>query len=495
MTASASPPMVHDDTSNSARKAPLGVKFKLLYGSGALIDGISNGALSYFLLFYLTSVCGLSGTQAGTALLVGLLIDSIGDPVIGLLSDNTQSKTGRRYPYLLYSTVPVALMFGLLFSIPTWMTGVPLFLYASICAMALRIGLSLFILPHVAVGAEVTEDYHERSSIVSYRIPFSMLGTFLVIGLGLGVFMAGPEGLVHRAAYAQFAWTCAGIMAVAGLVAARATRQVLPRLHASQPSEGHIVTRFVRELGEIFRNRSFVVLFLAVLAFFVAQGAAGALALYLNRYFWNLSAGSVQLVLIGATLGPFIGVPVAALAVRKIEKKTLVIVSFVTFVLCQAWPPLAGIAGLMPANESVLGILFANALLGGAALVAVAISAQSMMADAADEHEFLFGVRREGLFFSGLTLAVKAATGLGGFIAGSALDFIRFPIEIVKQGGNLQLSEATVRNLGLIGGPLPAVITLLAPIALLAYSLSRKKHAAILEELDNRRHRDPLVQD
>nr|WP_302054116.1 MFS transporter [Sphingomonas tagetis] len=459
----------------------------MLYGSGGMIDGITAGSLTYFLLFYLTTVCGLSGTAAGTTLLVGLLIDAVADPLIGLISDNTRSKWGRRYPYLLYGSVPLALLFGLLFSIPSWLSGTGLLLYAGLIAMLLRLCLSVFMLPHVAVGAEVTDDYVERSSIVSYRICFNMLGTFLAIGLGLGVFMAGTDGLLQRDAYVPFGWVCAALIAASGLTAAFATKTVLPRLHAPAPGIGATIPRFARELGEMFRNRSFVVLFVAVAAFFVAQGAAGALALYLNRYFWNLSTEAVQLVLVGATLGPFVGAPLTALLARIFEKKTLAIANFLAFVVTQAWPPLAHMAGVLdPADSLVVPILLFNAVCSGAALVGVAISGQSMMADATDEHEHRFGVRREALFFSGLTLAVKAASGVGGFIAGVALDVIQFPTAAAAKGGELSLAPELIRNLGLVAGPLPATITLIAPLALLGYTLSRQRHMAILSDLAKR---------
>jgi GPH family glycoside/pentoside/hexuronide:cation symporter len=472
-----------------ARRAPLGVKFKVLYGSGALIEGITTAALTYFLLFYLTAVCGLSGVLAGTAMFLGLLIDALIDPLIGLVSDNTRSRLGRRLPYLLFGTVPLAIAFALLFSIPAGVGGMGLMFYATLCSMAVRIGQSIFNLPYVAVGAEVTDDYDERSSIATYRVSFSMLGTFLAIGLGLGVFMAGANGLNDRPSYIPFGWTCAALICLGGFGGAAATRSVLPRLHAAAPVHGSAIRQFVAELRDIFRNRSFVVLFVASLAFFVAQGMAGALAIYINKYFWKLSTSGVQLVLVGATLGPILGVPVYAILSGRMEKRRLTIINFMVFVLGQMWSPLARLAGLLPDSESVItGILFANALLAGSALVGAAIGAQSMMADAVDEHEHLFGVRREGLFFSGLAFAVKAASGLGGFLAGASLDLIRFPTELVSKGGNVQISEEIIRYLGIIAGPVPALITLLAPLTLFAYTLSRKRHAAILLDLEARRH-------
>lgn len=475
--------------SSVARRAPLDVKFKMLYGSGALIEGITTAALTYFLLFYLTAVCGLSGVLAGTAMFLGLLIDALVDPFIGLLSDNTRSRFGRRLPYMLFGTVPLAIVFALMFSIPAGVDGMALMFYATLCSMAVRVGQSVFNLPYVAVGAEVTDDYNERSSVATYRVSFSMLGTFLAIGLGLGVFMAGPGGLNDRPSYIPFGWTCAALICLAGFGGVAATRRVLPRLHEAAPAQGSAIGRFVTELRDIFRNRSFVVLFLGTLAFFVAQGMAGALAIYINKYFWNLPTSGVQLVLIGATLGPIAGVPVYALLSGRIEKKKLTIINFMVFVVGQMWPPLARLAGWLPDNVSVItGILFANALVAGSALVGAAIGAQSMMADAVDEHEHMFGVRREGLFFSGLAFAVKAASGLGGFLAGAGLDLIHFPTDLVSKGGDVQVPQEIIRQLGLIGGPVPALITLLAPLALLAYTLSRKRHAAILLDLEARRY-------
>jgi NAD(P)H-flavin reductase/ferredoxin len=202
----------------------------------------------------------------------------------------------------------------------------------------------------------------------------------------------------------------------------------------------------------------------------------------------DLSTSGVQLVLIGATLGPFLGVPVYAVLSRRMDKRKLTIINFMVFVLGQMWPPLARLAGLFPESAAlVTGILFCNALLAGSALVGAAIGAQSMMADAVDEHEHLFGVRREGLFFSGLAFAVKAASGLGGFLAGASLDIIRFPTDMVSKGVDVPVAAEIVRNLGLFAGPVPALVTLLAPLTLLAYRLTRKRHAVILHELEARR--------
>ena len=115
------------------------------------------------------------------------------------------------------------------------------------------------------------------------------------------------------------------------------------------------------------------------------------------------------------------------------------------------------------------------------------IGFQSMLADTADEHEWLFGVRREGLFFSGLTLAYKAASGLGGLIAGLALDAIRFPADLAAQGPGATVPAAVLDRLALISGPLPAAFAMLSPLFLLGYHLTRARHAQIVRDLEQRK--------
>jgi GPH family glycoside/pentoside/hexuronide:cation symporter len=303
--------------------------------------------------------------------------------------------------------------------------------------------------------------------------------------LGLGVFMSGAAGLLERDNYVPFAWACAAVVVLVGLIAIGAVRGVLPRLHGAQPSEAHFLSGFVRELVDLLRNRSFLVLFGTVLIYFLAYSTSVSLALHATRYFWKLDPFAIQLVLLSTALGPLLGAPISSFALRYVEKRTLTIVAFVAISLLQLWPPLLQLLGLLSLSSvGTAAVLFANSMLVGTAMIAAGIGFQSMLADTADEHEWLFGVRREGLFFSGLTLAYKAASGLGGLIAGLALDAIHFPTDLAAKGSALIIPSEVVTKLGLIAGPLPAAFSAIAPLFLLAYGLTRKKHAQIIAELE-----------
>jgi GPH family glycoside/pentoside/hexuronide:cation symporter len=190
---------------------------------------------------------------------------------------------------------------------------------------------------------------------------------------------------------------------------------------------------------------------------------------------------------LSSTFGPLLGAPISAVALRYIEKRTLSIGAFLAIALLQMWPPLFHLYGpiaLSPAAATAL--LTVNGLLVGTAIMIGGVGFQSMLADTADEHEWLFGVRREGLFFSGLTLAYKASAALGGLIAGIALDAIHFPTDIASKGADMTIPGDVVAKLGLIAGPLPAAFAALAPLFLLGYHLTRKRHKQILHELEQR---------
>jgi GPH family glycoside/pentoside/hexuronide:cation symporter len=478
---------VDEAAASAARAAPLSRRFKAAYGAGAIADGIAAAGFGFFLLFYLTAVCGMSGTAAGMAKLIALLIDGVADPAIGLASDRLRSRFGRRLPFMVCGLLPFAGAFGLLFSMPDSLTGLAQFAYATACLVVLRLSLSFFVLPFTAVGAEVTDDYRERASIVAFRLSFQNVGILIGVVLGLGVFMTGAGGLLDRDNYVPFAWTCAAAMVLAGLVAIAAVQRALPRLHGPEDSGRGFLSGFATEMVELARNRSFLILFGTVLIYFLAYSAHVSLALHASRYFWKLDTPAIQLILLSTTLGPLLGAPISAFALRHIEKRTLSIAAFLAIALFLVWPPLLqlyGPAPLGPAAATVLLII--NGLLVGTAIMVGGIGFQSMLADTADEHEWLFGVRREGLFFSGLTLAFKAASGLGGLIAGLALDAIRFPTDLASRGPDAVIPGPVLDRLALISGPLPAVIAALAPLFLFGYHLTRQKHAKIIADLEQR---------
>jgi GPH family glycoside/pentoside/hexuronide:cation symporter len=144
------------------------------------------------------------------------------------------------------------------------------------------------------------------------------------------------------------------------------------------------------------------------------------------------------------------------------------------------------LSGVIPLSAAIPTLAAAVAIATIGASIAL-IGFQSMMADAADEHEHLFFARREGLYFAGITTSAKASSGIGAFIAGVALDLIGFPHGAGAHGAAAHIPPETIRNLGLVYGPGAAICTAIAIVVLFGYRLDRSGHAKIRQELDQRR--------
>ncbi|HXV01564.1 MAG TPA: MFS transporter [Caulobacteraceae bacterium] len=469
------------------RRTPLSLGFKAIYGAGTLADSIVQTALNLFLFFYLTAVCGLSNGLAGLSLFVALAVDAVGDPLVGSLSDNSWTRWGRRHPFMLAGAFPLAAALGLLFSVPAGLTGWRLFTYATVCSIAVRVSHSVFLLPYTALGAELSDDYAERTNIAAARILFTVVGTFACVALGMVVFMGGPGGLLRRAGYVPFAWFCAAIGLVGALIAIFGTLSGLPRLHRVAPARLPLAVQFVRDIAELFRNRSFVVLFITLLLLFTGQGVSAALTLHATKFFWNLPPTIIQAITLAAPLGILVGVPVSVLVSNRFEKRRVVLWALLALTAYYGVMPVLQILHVLPTGVALWATLIVMTVGVGAVTACAAISFNSMMADAADEHEAKFGTRREALYFAGLNFAAKAASGLGSLVAGLGLDAIGFPTNLAAHGAQIHIAGPVVRQLGLIVGPGVGSIFAVAIAVFAGYRLDRSAYARIQRSLDERR--------
>jgi GPH family glycoside/pentoside/hexuronide:cation symporter len=467
-------------------RLPLGRKAG--YGAGQLVELIVSSMLNIFVLFYVSAVCGLPGGLAGLALGAGMVVDAVVDPLIGSLSDGWRSRLGRRVPFMAVSLLPIVLAFNLIFALPSGLKPAALFLWLMLLSVSLRIALSLFTLPYQALGAELSDDYDERSSIAAWRWGIGIIGTIAVVSLGYGVFLSGPAGLSQRAGYLRLTMTLSVLLLAGAFIAIRQGLATRGLQHTAEPPGEAIHVRLLGEMREMWRNRTFRVLFAASLLFYIEVGVNQALALHVATFFWRLSSGQMQAVFVPAVLGLALGAPLAGCLGQHMEKRTMLLIGMVGMVACHALPTSLRLVGLLPlTGNALIGLLSPVVLLGGVMMALSIIAFVSIIPDAADEHELLFGARREGLYFAGWSFANKAATGAGVLIAGVVLQLIAFPTHLTAQGDAAALPQRTVDGLGFYGGPGAAILSLAGIALVLLYRIDKKAHARIIGELSARR--------
>jgi glycoside/pentoside/hexuronide:cation symporter, GPH family len=473
------------DLEASRAPARLTTTTKLFYGLGETAEGLKTATLETFLFFYYVQVVGLSGALAGAALMVALLVDGVSDPLVGAWSDKVWTRLGRRHPFLYAAPAPLALALYGLFRPPTGLSPVELFVWLAALAVCSRVAMTLYFVPHMALGAELSQDFGERVSVAGYRVLFGYLGRILALGLAFQVFFHATTS--HRAgqldptSYPPFAMTCGVLVVIFVVTSALGTQGPTLRMAIPvrrRPSPGINVWG---QLTLAMRSTSFSSLFFALLVMYVFGGVQATLALHMNTYFWRLAPGQAQFVFYASLAGFILGIPITRPLANRFDKKRVYMAGVGASCLILSAPTILRLLGWFPANgePAVLPILVAaNLVYGLVGSVPVVLSA-AMLADLADEFEFTHGYRQEGLFFGVNAFCRKASLGLGGAMAGVTLDLIGFPSKIVPAAAP---SDALIR-LGMVFGPGVLVILFGGLGLLLPYNLTREKHRQIVQAL------------
>ena len=467
-------------------KPPLTRGIKVSYGVGQAAEGIKNAAFNVFVFFYYTQVLGLPTVYTGIAIGIALAVDSITDPLIGSLSDNWQGSNGRRHPFLYASILPLGLFFIGLFS-PPELGEFALFAWLTVFSVGTRAMMTLYYVPHVSLGAELSDDFNERTEVVAYRYFFSYVGGILTFAIGFLIYF--PDTQFNDEAYTPFGITLSLLMMATILVTALGTRKrflYLPasRINGEPVSVRTVLRKTLLEIRSAITNRSFRWLFSGVLIVFAMVGVDNALNLHMNTYFWELQGGGNLLFFAATPVGALLGTAIASTLTRWFDKKPSVIMGTLCWALCQVIPVVLRLLGWFPENGTteLLYSLIAIKFIQGLGVVQALVAFNSMVADVVDEHELITGMRQEGIFFSSVSFSNKMTSGIGTVAAGFALAFIDWPTGADVQTAS-DISAETIAWLGLIYGPIVSGFALVSAYCYSKYGLNRQRHAEIVEEL------------
>lgn len=412
-----------------ARRLPLPVT--LAYGFGAAAYGVKDFGFSTFLLLFYNQVLGLPAAQVGLAIGAALIIDAFIDPAVGFLSDRTDSRWGRRHPWMLAAALPIALGWLALWNPPELSRGAML-AWAFITAVIVRTAVSAYEVPSQALTPELSADYDERTRITAYRYLFGWAGGLGMLILTYAVFLVpGPEGgsgVLNRAGYVGFSIASTAAMLTAILVSTLGTANEilsLPRpVIERRPLSGYFL-----ELVETVRNPAFATLMAAGLCFYTAHGISFALSNYLYIHVWRMEGGAFNWL--GAALfgGAVLAFTIAPVMGRRMGKPRAAMLFMTASSMLLSLPYALRFAGLFPAtgDPTMLPLLLFIFLLNAACAVSATILGASMMADVVEHSEAETGRRSEGVFFAGAFFVQKCTSGLGILLVGSLLSLVGFP--------------------------------------------------------------------
>ena len=459
----------------------LNTSFKVNYSIGSIPNGIKTDTFTFFLLFFYSNIIGLNPALAGTAIFIALCVDAITDPLMGTISDRTNSYIGRRHPFMFISFIPMSVGYILLFAPrQDWdLSQNDLFLWMTTFTIITRIGMTLFDIPHRAFGGEITKNYEERTLLMSWREMFAWIAGLGNAFLGYGVFFSStteyPQGQLNPDAWFPFALTGAILMIVSVLYCSYTTRDQAKNL--SKWSGTISLLSILTELKIALSNRSFMIFFFGNLFLSLSWGLANTLTLFVNTYFWDFEATQIKYFLPVYFVGTIFAFYLTPKMVKRFNKRNIVLICISMVGLLSPAAFILYNLGLTPENGSYELVFFISTFLVFLItfnIVGIMVR-DSMIGDIADEVELQSGKRQEGILFAAVGFMQKLNAGLGTFFAGQVLSLINFD--------RLNHTAEQAYTLAFVQGPVTTLLMIIPIIIFSMYSLTAQKHRDILEKL------------
>jgi Na+/melibiose symporter-like transporter len=459
-------------------------RFKVDYSVGAIANGIKTDTFTFFLLFFYSRVIGLDPLLASLAIGLALIIDSFTDPLMGTISDRTNTKYGRRHPFMFVSFLPIAIFYILLFTPkPDWgLSQSQLFWWMFISASMTRIGMTFFEVPHRSFGAEITKDYLERTKLFSWREMFAWTAGICNAFLAYNIFFKStPEysyGQLNPDAYFPLAITGAFMMVLSIIYSSLSTIKEIDNLSSWKGSIS--ISEIFSELKIAISNKSFILFFLGSLSLSISWGLLNSLTLFINTDFWGLKGNQIGIFLYIYFCAAFVAFYITPKLVSKIGKRNFVL--FCVFGVAFA-SPIAFISynlGLTPDKGSSSLVLFLCLPLVVISTLSIAgnMTRDAMIGDIADEVDLQSGKRQEGVLYSAVSFVQKVNTAIGALTGGLTL----WVLNITKETPTYDQAYSLFFVQGVIG---PALL-LIPIIFFYFYSLDFKRHQEILLALKKR---------
>lgn len=464
-----------------AARVPMSIK--LGYGFGAIAYGIKDNGFATFLLLFYNQVVGLPAASVGLVIAVALVFDAFIDPLLGLASDRTRSRWGRRHPWLYASILPIVISWMLLWHPPEWgETGLLAWLFVT--AILARAAIATNEVPSLALAPELTRDYHERTIVIRYRYLFGWFGGLGFLMLAYGWFLAPPRGAqsgpLAMTGYGNYGVAGAIAMAAAVLISALVThRFVVSR--ALPPVPRQSLRETLIAIRETLANRGFLVLMIGGILAYTAQGMSFSASNYLLGFVWELRPA--QFLLYSITL--FCGVVVAFLIVaplgRALGKPRATALLYAMSAMLVTSPYLLRLADTFPppGDPALLPAFLAFSLFSTATNVGAFMTGASMMSDVVEASEETTGRREEGLFFSGALFMQKCSSGIGIMLTGLILGVAQFP-ENALPG---QVRDTILDRMTLIFCAVYLLLVIGGSLITLRFPFGRAEHEARLAKL------------
>lgn len=414
-----------------------------------------NGA-SVLLLYFLVTFVKIEPVLAGALLFGSKMLDVVTDPPMGLISDRTRSRYGRRRPWLLGASFFCGLSFALLFNVPEAGPG-PSVVFVGAALALYALSYTAFQVPYMAMPAEMTDDYHQRTKVMSWRVVFMTLGN--MIGAG-GVPALAEQLGADRPAYAQMGMLIGAFIFLVMLSCFFLTRDA----RQTQPTSDERIP-LGQQLAWLAGNKPLLILMGTKIAIYIGLASNIAVAMFFFSGVLKFGGKMLGLFLVVQAITSIAFLPVAAWVSRRVGKRPAYIASLIGFCgMVLTW--------LLATPDEPMAVFVARALLIGVFAAGAHLYGQSMLMDTFAWDYKLTGVRREGVLSAAFSFVEKACLALGPLIVGVLFSSMGFDKDLPPMAEQSP-SAVTAMYLGFVF--IPVGMQAISVVLLLFYRLTEKE--------------------
>lgn len=438
---------------------------KLLYGFGDIGFSLTSTILGAFFAIFLTDVVGMAPGIAAIAIFVGRSSDYINDPLIGHLTDRTRTRWGRRRPYLLFGAIPFGLAFCLLWLRPPFESQIALAVYYALAYLLFDIAATFVYMPYFALTPELTSDYDERTSLTSFRMFFSIVGS--LIAFTIPILIVGgfnPQNLQRVALMGAVFGAASAIPLFSVFFGSREREEYMQQ---EQPG--------LRDsFKAAIKNKPFIFGAVIFLLTWVSIDILQAALLYFVKYILGRESQS-DLIMAVIFITAMISLPLWNFAAHHWDKRTAYITGISFWAVVQVVLITTGSA------TPIAWVIFL-CVLAGIGVGAAHVLPWSILPDAIEWDEWQTGTRHEGMFYSLITLMQKIASSLSVPLILLLLEFSGYlPNSAVQP-------ESALFSIRLAVGLIPALLLCGGLLFAALYPLKRVQFQTIVKDLETRRH-------
>ncbi|MBW2245235.1 MAG: MFS transporter [Deltaproteobacteria bacterium] len=414
-----------------------------------------------YLMKFATDVLLIAPAAMGTIFGLSRIWDAISDPVAGYLSDRTRHRTGRRRPWIFMSMFPIGLAYWMAWSPPAALSGGALTAWMAMGVFGFYAAMTIFVVPHLSLGAELTTDHHERSRIFGFRHIGWTIGSILAL-VGMAQLIQAEEISSEASREAASRLAIGVAIVTAAMIGFAAIR-----LRERPEFQGRGAEKPFSAFADVWGNLHARLLLTVTLIENLGAATIGVLTLYVAEYV--IGAGHLAPVVILCYMVPSGAlVPLWIPLSRRVGKKRLWMAAQL---LTSA--SFGGMFFLGTGDVVMMGLLAVSA---GVAAGAGGTLSPSLQADVIDFDEYHTGERKEGAYFSAWSFIYKSAYGITLMLTGYVLQLSGFEPN-VEQTDGVKLALRTLY------GAFPFVCYLGGALLLRNFALDEREHARIRQEL------------